>query len=89
MGQTAYGSRNDMKLFQVIREGSLWGVYAVNANNPNDRKEVSNALTFDEQFAKDTAAELNRIAATYGDDETDLADLTWSHPPQRIVRFRD
>jgi hypothetical protein len=80
-----------VKLFQVIKEGSLWGVYAVNANNPNDRKEVSNALTADEQFAIGLAAALNRIAATHNcdPDDTDRVDLSaelgrYDHPGELL-----
>jgi hypothetical protein len=81
-----------MKLFQVIREGSLWGVYAVSASYPNDRRLVSNSLTADEQFAIDLADVLNRIAATHA-DESDLVELGSElgvyDPPHRIVRFDD
>lgn len=81
-----------MKLFQVVNEGSLWAVFAVSASDPNDRELVRN-WTSDEQFAKDTAAELNRIAATHEADETDLVDLTSEFglydPSRRIFRPHD
>jgi hypothetical protein len=73
-----------MKLFQVIKVGSLWGVYAVNADDPNDRLLVANSLTEDENYARDWVANLTRIAATHcpntddkdETDETDGVDLT-------------
>jgi hypothetical protein len=81
-----------MKLFQVVRDGSLWAVFAVSASDPNDRELVRN-WTSDEQFAIDLATKLNRIAATHEGDETDLTDLTSElgeyDPPRRIVRFED
>lgn len=81
-----------MKLFQVIKEGSLWAVFGVSASDPNDRNLVRN-WTSDEQFAIDLAADLNRIAATHETDEADLVDLSSElgvyDPPQRIVRFED
>lgn len=81
-----------MKLFQVIKEDSWWSVYAVCANDPNNRESVW-YWTTDERQAIDLAAKLNRIAATHETDEPDLVDLISSlgvyDPPQRIVRFRD
>ena len=53
-----------VKLFQVVKEVSLWAVFAVNGNDPNDRELVQN-WTDDERFAIDMAATLNRIAATH------------------------
>jgi len=83
-----------MKLFQVIREDSLWAVYAVSANDPNDRELVRN-WTDDEQFATDLAADLNRIAATHEVEsdkanEVDLSkELGVPDRPIRGIRFED
>ena len=65
-----------VKLFQVIKNGSLWAVYAVSANDPNDRELVR--MTDDERFAIEVAETLNRIAATYEveSDEADEVDLS-------------
>ena len=53
-----------MKLFQVTPDGSLWAVFAVSKNDPNNREFVR-GWTSDERFAIDLAATLNGIAATY------------------------
>ncbi len=84
-----------MKLFQVIGEGSLWGVYAVSASDPNDRRLAGNSLTASEQFAIDVAAELNRLAATHevkseescGVNTGDDSDI--SSRPMRSIRLED
>lgn len=83
-----------MKLFQARRDGSLWCVYAVSANG-QEQIEVSNARTADENFAKETAAALNQIAATHDcdPDEAEGVDLTTEldvpDPPKRKFRLRD
>jgi len=66
-----------MKLFQVVRKGSLWTVFAVSANAPNERESVWYWVA-DEQTAIDHANKLNRIAATYEvePDKTNEVDLS-------------
>jgi hypothetical protein len=83
-----------VKLFQVIKEGSLWAVFAVSASDPNDRELVRN-WTATEQFAIDLAADLNRIAATHEIEsdkanEVDLSkELGIPDPPIRGFSFED
>jgi hypothetical protein len=77
-----------VKLFQVIKDGSLWVVCAVNAHDPTDKREVSNSRTADEQFAINCAAELNQIAATHGCDPDHTVGVD-SITGQRKVRLHD
>jgi len=66
-----------VKLFQVVEGSSLWAVFAVSANDPNDRQLVWDWRA-DERVAITLAATLNRIAATYEveSDEADEVDLS-------------
>lgn len=48
-----------MSLFQVIEIDGLWGVFAVNPNNPEDRELAT--VCGDRDYADMRAAALNRI----------------------------
>ena len=84
-----------VKLFQVIKQGPLWAVFAVSASDPNDKRLVSGSLTSDEQFASDSAAELNRIAATHevesgkGNEVNLSKELGVPDLPERSICFED
>jgi hypothetical protein len=82
-----------VKLFQVIREGSLWGVYAVNAQDQTGKLLVSNSLTADEQFAIEVASQLNRIAKTHNCDPVETAgvdlNVELGTRPTRAIRLDD
>ena len=83
-----------VKLFQVVTDGSLWAVFAVSANDPNDRQLVRD-WTSDEQFVIELAATLNRIAATHEVEsdkanEVDLSkELDILDRPKRRFKFED
>jgi hypothetical protein len=49
-----------MGLFQVSRFGDYWGVFAVNPNNPDDRRLANLCET--EGYAEGLALDLNRLA---------------------------
>jgi len=50
-----------MSLFQVIEIDDQWGVFAVNRNNPNDKRLANVCET--QEYADELAADLTRRAA--------------------------
>lgn len=50
-----------MSMFQVIAINHQWGVFAVNPNNPNDKRLTNVCET--QEYANELASDLNRLAA--------------------------